>query len=89
MTLRLCRDVTTCDTDDGLVLLDGRRGRYWQLNTTGAAILRALLGGARPEQVAEQLARRQPVTPEQAAADIDDLIGRLSHARLVERRTAP
>ncbi|MET9431764.1 MULTISPECIES: lasso peptide biosynthesis PqqD family chaperone [unclassified Streptomyces] len=89
MSLRLCGDVTACDTDDGLVLLDGRRGRYWQLNTTGAAILRALLGGARPEQVAEQLARKQPVAPEQAAADIEDLIARLTGARLIEHQGAP
>jgi hypothetical protein len=32
MPLRLRPDIATADTDDGLVLLDERTGRYWQLN---------------------------------------------------------
>jgi hypothetical protein len=53
-------DVTYCDTEDGLVLLDGRRGRYWQLNTTGATVLRALLDGATPQNIARQLSQTSP-----------------------------
>ncbi|MEV3987423.1 lasso peptide biosynthesis PqqD family chaperone [Streptomyces sp. NPDC049837] len=87
MTLTLCRDVTVCDTDDGMVLLDGRRGRYWQLNATGALILRALLRGDDSARIAGQLARARPVTAEQAAQDISDLIARLARARLVRERT--
>ncbi|HEV7451226.1 MAG TPA: hypothetical protein VGO16_07530 [Pseudonocardiaceae bacterium] len=37
MTLQLRADVSTADTDDGLVLLDERAGRYWQLNYQQAA----------------------------------------------------
>ncbi|MBO8185187.1 lasso peptide biosynthesis PqqD family chaperone [Streptomyces spirodelae] len=84
MSLRLRTDVTTCETDDGLVLLDARSGRYWQLNATGAAILRASLNGATPQQIAARLATRQPVTTEQATRDVQALIEQLEQARLVE-----
>jgi hypothetical protein len=80
--------VTCCDTDDGLVLLDGRRGRYWQLNTTGAAILRALLDGASPQDIAQQLSHKRPVDPEQAAGDVTALIDQLTGARLVREGAA-
>jgi hypothetical protein len=43
MTVRLRADMSATDTDDGPVLLDERVGRYWQLNRTGAFVLRLLL----------------------------------------------
>lgn len=89
MPLRLRPDVTLCETDDAIVLLDGRRGRYWQLNGTAATILRALLAGATPEQVSADLSRKQPVTAAQAACDTTALIGQLLEARLVERAPHP
>jgi hypothetical protein len=83
MTLRLRADVTTADTDDGMVLLDERVGRYWQLNQTGALVARLLLDGATPHQVAQALAERHPVSIEQAAADVTALLARLRAAGLV------
>ncbi|MGP4110156.1 lasso peptide biosynthesis PqqD family chaperone [Streptomyces sp. 4N509B] len=55
MTLALGPDVVTTDVDDGLVLLDQRSGRYWQLNRTGAVALRRLLDGASLDEVAVAL----------------------------------
>lgn len=86
MSLRLGPDVVTCDTDGGLVLLDSRRGRYWQLNATGAAILRGLLSGAAVERIAAELSRKQPVAADRAAEDIGALVEQLTRARLVEGR---
>jgi hypothetical protein len=83
MTVQLSADVTTVDTDEGMVLLDERTGRYWQLNPTGARVLRLLLGGATPHQVAQTLAARHPVSTEQAAADVTALLRRLHAAGLV------
>ncbi|MFF2963230.1 PqqD family peptide modification chaperone [Streptomyces sp. NPDC057963] len=37
-----------------MVLLDERDGRYWQLNSTGATVLQALLDGAGPQQIADR-----------------------------------
>ncbi|GAA1912779.1 lasso peptide biosynthesis PqqD family chaperone [Streptantibioticus ferralitis] len=83
---RLRSDVTACPTDDGMVLLDERRGCYWQLNGTGALVVQALLDGATPQQVADQLARTRPVSQERAAADVAALVDQLTRAKLV---TAP
>jgi hypothetical protein len=85
MTVRLRADVSTTDTDDGLVLLDERAGRYWQLNPTGALVLRLLLDGVTPHQIAQNLADRHPVSTEQAAADVAALLERLHTAGLVDR----
>ncbi|MGI5365935.1 lasso peptide biosynthesis PqqD family chaperone [Streptomyces sp. A244] len=83
MTLTLPPDVTTADTEDGLVLLDQRNGRYWQLNRTGAAMLRLLLEGLSPEQAAARLAASTPVAADRALADVRALIESLTSAHLV------
>ncbi|MFD7711041.1 lasso peptide biosynthesis PqqD family chaperone [Streptomyces sp. NPDC059785] len=80
---RLRADVTACPTEEGMVLLDERRGRYWQLNSTGALIVQTLLDGATPGQAADRLADACPVTAERAAADVAALVDRLTRARLV------
>lgn len=66
-----------------MVLLDERVGRYWQLNGTGALVVQALLDGAEPEQIAEQLAATRPVTRERAADDVTALVEHLVRERLV------
>jgi coenzyme PQQ synthesis protein D (PqqD) len=86
--LRLRRDVTACDTEGGMVLLDERAGRYWQLNATGARVLRGLLDGATPAQLAEQLAARHAVPRAEVAADVEALIAQLAAARLAEEATS-
>ncbi|MFC3984794.1 lasso peptide biosynthesis PqqD family chaperone [Streptosporangium jomthongense] len=83
MSLALCPDVTLYDTGQALILLDTRRGRYWQTNATGAEVLRALLGGTTADQLADQLVRRQPVTHRQAADDIAALLDDLRRTGLV------
>ncbi|MFF0869964.1 lasso peptide biosynthesis PqqD family chaperone [Nonomuraea sp. NPDC003560] len=80
---RLLPDVASCDTDDGLVLLDTRTGRYFQLNITAAAVLRALLAGTPATEIADQIAATRPVTLQQAQADITALIDHLTQARLL------
>ena len=83
MGFRLRPDVLVTDTDDGLVLLDGRSGRYWELNGTGAATLYGLLGGDSADLVAEALTARYDVPLDQAAADVTSFIGCLRSAGLV------
>ncbi|MGH8932798.1 MAG: lasso peptide biosynthesis PqqD family chaperone [Egibacteraceae bacterium] len=83
MMLRLRQHVSTTDTDGGLVLLDERAGRYWQLNWTGTLVLRHLLEGASPQDAAETLANRYAVTAEQAATDVDALLEHLRTVGLV------
>jgi Coenzyme PQQ synthesis protein D (PqqD) len=75
--------VTACPTEDGMVLLDERNGRFWQLNETGALVVQALLDGTTPEHVTDQLTRTRPVSRERAAADIAALVDQLTRANLV------
>ncbi|MDN3025986.1 lasso peptide biosynthesis PqqD family chaperone [Streptomyces sp. S.PB5] len=80
---RLRADVSACAVDDGMVLLDERVGRYWQLNGTGALVVRSLLDGATPAQIVERLAATRPVTRERVAADVTALVSHLVRERLV------
>ncbi|MFE7114042.1 lasso peptide biosynthesis PqqD family chaperone [Streptomyces sp. NPDC057654] len=80
---QLRTDVACCPTEDGMVLLDERDGRYWQLNATGATIVQALLKGATPQQIADGLATARPVTMERAHADVTALIDHLTRTGLV------
>jgi coenzyme PQQ synthesis protein D (PqqD) len=84
MPLRLHPDVRTADTDDGTVLLQLRTGRYWQLNNTGGYILRELLAGNLPGDVATGLAARYDIEPERARRDVAALIEQLRTAALME-----
>lgn len=80
---RLRPDVTACATDDGMVLLDERAGRYWQLNRTGALVVQALLDGDTPEHAARRLAATGPVAHERAVADVTALVAHLEKEKLV------
>ncbi|MQS37331.1 lasso peptide biosynthesis PqqD family chaperone [Streptomyces katsurahamanus] len=84
MKLSLARDVTLTPIDTGAVLLDGSRGRYWQLNESGSKILSKLLEGESPAMTAVSLSAAAPVTEVQAQQDVMALIDALSAAKLVE-----
>ena len=83
MSPQLRSEIATTDTEDGLVLLDERTGRYWQLNPTGAHVLHALLEGQPPEQIATDLATHYRTDPHQVKQDITALTDRLHAAKLV------
>ncbi|MFD9904084.1 lasso peptide biosynthesis PqqD family chaperone [Streptomyces sp. NPDC059063] len=83
MTLALKPDVTATDTEDGLVLLDQRSGRYWQLNRSGATTLRLLLDGHTPQETAAHLTRHHPEAAGRALTDVTTLLAALDRARLV------
>jgi FixJ family two-component response regulator len=84
VSLQLRPDITTTQTDDGLVLLDERTGRYWQLNPTGAHVLHALLQGRHPDHIAQDLATRYRIDLHRAHHDITAITDRLHAAKLVQ-----
>ena len=77
MTLRLHPDVSAAYTGTGAVLLDQRTGRYWQVNDTGAEVLRALAATGSADRVADRLAEYYDVTPETIARDVAELLDAL------------
>jgi hypothetical protein len=83
MTLKLRRGVSAADTDYGIALLDEDSGQYWNLNPTGALVLRTLLGGGTPAQAVQALTEEYAVDADTASRDVDDLVGGLLSAGLV------
>ncbi|GAA1348392.1 lasso peptide biosynthesis PqqD family chaperone [Saccharothrix algeriensis] len=83
MTFTLARHVSATDTDSGMVLLDQRSGRYWQLNGTAAAVVRGLVDGKRPEDVVRALSQAHPQHAERVASDVSAFLGSLREAKLV------
>lgn len=83
MAFTLARHTAMTETAQGMVLLDERTGRYWQLNTTGAAVVKILLDGGSPQQAAAMLAARHPAAAERVAADVDRLVQALHQAQVV------
>ena len=83
MMLKLCDGVSTADTDYGIALLDEDSGEYWNLNPTGALVLRTLLEGGTSTDAVQALVERYDVDAESASRDVQDLLGGLHSAGLV------
>ena len=83
MTLKLRDGVSAADTDYGIALLDEDSGEYWNLNPTGALVLRTLLEGGTSADAARALAELYDVDADMAGRDVQDLLGGLHSAGLV------
>ncbi len=83
MTFSLAPYVTATYTEHGVVLLDERSGRYWQMNDTGATVLRQLLGGGTVEAAIADLRHHFPEVPDEVSADVRKLLDALLTAKLV------
>jgi len=75
--------VSTAETDVGLTLLDEGSGEYFNVNPTGALVLRVLLDGGTLDDAVERLMAAYDVDRETAEADVRDLVSALESARLV------
>ncbi|MFF7560607.1 lasso peptide biosynthesis PqqD family chaperone [Streptomyces pseudovenezuelae] len=85
MTYTLEPEVIATDVEDGVVLLDQRTGRYFQLNRSGATTLRLLLDGNSPDRAAETLAAGRSEAAGRARTDVRALLESLLKAKLVVR----
>ena len=83
MGLDFGSSVSTADTEYGTVLLDERSGRYWQLNPSGALVVRMLLAGDSPTQAAVALSGEFQVDEPRALQDVTTLVEELRSAGLV------
>jgi hypothetical protein len=81
--MRLRADVAVAETDYGMILLDERSGRYWQLNQAAAAVVSTLAAGDRPEQAVSQITAEFDVDEADARRDVDALLADLVTAGLV------
>ncbi|MFI0356937.1 lasso peptide biosynthesis PqqD family chaperone [Actinomadura sp. 9N407] len=83
MTIALAQHVSIAETEHGMVLLDQRTGRYWQLNGTGATVVRTLQDGGTVDQAISGLTERFPDAATRVAADVSALVDSLRAARML------
>ena len=88
MTLKLRDGVSTADTDYGMALLDEDNGQYWNLNPTASLALRRLLDGRTVAQAVQELTEEYAVDADTANRDVEDLLGELRSAGLVQEEEA-
>ncbi|HEX2417095.1 MAG TPA: lasso peptide biosynthesis PqqD family chaperone, partial [Micromonosporaceae bacterium] len=74
MTVKLRDGVSVADTDYGVVLLDEASGEFWNLNPTGALVLRALLADGSVEKATRELSEQYAIDRESASRDVQDLV---------------
>ena len=86
MAVKLRDGVFETETEYGIVLLDGDSGEYFDLNGTGALVLRTLLAGGTAEQAARALTEEYAVGLDEATRDVTELLTQLRAARLVEEQ---
>jgi len=83
MGYALALDVTAVDTEHGIVLLDQSAGRYWQINGTGATVLRSILRHGAVDPAVEILRERHGDSAARIATDAQRLLDKLIAAKLV------
>jgi hypothetical protein len=84
MTVKLRAGVSTADTDYGIVLLDEDSGEYWNLNPTGALVVRTLLDGGSTGDAEQRPIEQYGIDPDTARKDVHDLLNGLRSADLIE-----
>jgi len=83
MGAALRKGVSTADTEYGIALLDGDSGDYWELNPTGATVLRVLLSGGSPDDAIEQITTDYSIDRAIAEQDVTELVGELRASGLL------
>ncbi|MET0134110.1 MAG: lasso peptide biosynthesis PqqD family chaperone [Kibdelosporangium sp.] len=83
MAITLRDRVSVVDTDYGVVLLDVRTGVYWELNSSGAVALKALLACADIGAATAEVTAQFDVDQQTATGDVRALLAELRSAGLV------
>jgi hypothetical protein len=82
--MRFANNLRTVTSSDGAAVLDLGRGKMFQLNPTGAAILDLLALGYDEERVAVELAQRCRVDCAVVSSDVQSFIASLRNHGLIE-----
>ncbi|MEU7645360.1 lasso peptide biosynthesis PqqD family chaperone [Streptomyces huasconensis] len=83
MTLRFGTDVSTAETQYGTVLLDQRTGEYWELNPTGALVVRTLMDDGDEAAAVTALVAQFAIDRDRAERDVTALVSDLRNAGLL------
>lgn len=83
MSWKLAPGVSFVEADGGAVLLDGGSGTYWQVNGTGALVLKALMETGSAEAAAEKLRSSFPESGADHETDVRVLVEKAESTGLV------
>ncbi len=81
--MKLREGVVITEVEQGTILLDTRRGRYWHLNDLGIEVLRSIVAGDSLDSVVDRLATTHETDRRTVADDCRSLIRELRAVRLV------
>ena len=81
--MKLSPTMILTETDQGMVLLDERAGRYWQLNSTGATVLQRLKQGGTVQEAIDELARSRPEAADRIGVDVHSFVENLQSAGVI------
>ncbi|MEV0384990.1 lasso peptide biosynthesis PqqD family chaperone [Nonomuraea sp. NPDC050643] len=79
----LAPDISAVDTDYGIALLHHARGQYWNLNPSGAIVLRSALESDDLGRAVEALMSEYDVARPTAEKDVGDVVGGLLAAGIL------
>ncbi|GII95026.1 lasso peptide biosynthesis PqqD family chaperone [Sinosporangium siamense] len=83
--MKLAQNISFVETEYGGVLLDGRRGKYWQLNETAAIVVKSVVQGEDLDGATRRLTEEFEVEAALAREDVEDIVGDLSDKGLLTR----
>ncbi len=86
--LRISPNIRNTHNLDGGVVLDIRHGRMFALNFVGSRILELLKCNYQDTEIANQISQEFGVSPEVAAADVEEFLEALERQHLIERHDA-
>ena len=76
--------VTLADADEGKILFDSRRGRYWHLNEVGIEVVEGLVEGRSVRDVAQAISVRTGAEESMVHSDCEQLVQELVAAGLLK-----
>jgi len=81
--MKLANGVTVTEIEDGTVLFDARRGKYWHLNDVGAEVVNGVVNGQQVTAIAREISERTGADEAMVTADCQELLHQLRAAKLV------
>lgn len=82
--MRLASGVTMTQVEEGTVLFDARRGKYWHLNDVGVEVVNGVVNGRPVTTIAQEISERTGADETVVTTDCQELLRQLRDAKLVK-----
>jgi hypothetical protein len=81
--MHIADHVRTAETNNGLVILDGLAGTYWEMNQTGRLVIETIQRGESLDELSGKICAQFDVDTERVDADISSVLAQLVAEGLV------